>query len=1033
MSKEDFSSNPFSALFASVSDVEKFKTADNEIVSPDPVKVSVEKIDPEKAELNNYLEKILQVTVIEDSVARSISNEADKSCVFLEDLNFATKDPKLLNFNNLDQALFERIMLEDPSAYLTCDCADCDVGEKRILFYLYRCFSRLKKSKTKIKRDVLENKISSQAATFLSHPEIFPSSQGHDQLVDLLQIYHSESGHPDTLKDFIVSIANCIEEKYATQQDEVTLTEALSKSFESFRQKLLKMSVVDRNLFVHLDLMQYFFSTPSFSLAVIEFSTPTNKDKGRDYQDTLIGAFLSASCLPRRGIDSYEFFDNPSHFTVQEHNITVENLWMPLKSLSIQMSQYFYKLLKQSTLVKEKLLDWIANCLNANSSRSKIWNSQFPDVATESQCACDGFILNLESVLLQLCKPFTEPHSLKLLKIQPSYSRPLQEGTNKPVVRLRNLARETCLITREDTTSTDDSHPNNYNFVTEMFYFTHYALHIGFKVVQEQLTRLSQDLGRTQRLYEDTVAQGGSPDIIEQVKVNMEKGMTKFLSLKAALLESESLELMVNFHVATSTLLIQLASVEEGSDKFIPLSFPLPKKVPASLYCIPELIVENIKDCIIFIKHFSHKNFQIPNEYFKHLMSLVLVFMGNPERMKNPHLRASLAEMLEAIMPPKDTDGTSSIFSNYAQREKIFVEHPFATELVPTLLNVFVSIEMTGQSVAFEQKFQYRRPMYTVLEFLWNTKIHCQKMEEMAREAEENIEASNPPLFLRFINLLMNDAIFLLDEALSYMSQLRELQQQRDRREWLTLTPQARHQNEANFQHMGLLARFHNVMGNETIRTLRWITSRIKSIFCHPMLVERIAGMLNYFFLHLVGPMKKNFRVKDLGVYEFKPQDLVVDICRIYLHLGEISVLDKCSESRVNAFCSAVSRDGRSYSPELFSQAEAVLLKIGHTKEAVQLLTVAKTIAQLAEEQKKDEATLGEIPDEFLDPIMSTLMLDPVILPSSGIYLDRATISRHLLSDQTDPFNRTPLSMDMVKPANELRSKIEDWLKQQRS
>lgn len=162
---------------------------------------------------------------------------------------------------------------------------------------------------------------------------------------------------------------------------------------------------------------------------------------------------------------------------------------------------------------------------------------------------------------------------------------------------------------------------------------------------------------------------------------------------------------------------------------------------------------------------------------------------------------------------------------------------------------------------------------------------------------------------------------------------------------------------------MGLLARFHNVMGNETIRTLRWLTSDIKSIFCHPTLVERIAGMLNYFFLHLVnfesenknreysnckflfqvGPKKKNFRVKDLGVYEFKPQDLVVDICQIYLNLGT-SGKDEVT-GRVKAFCSAISRDGRSYSPDLFSQAEAVLIKIGRINEAQQLLTLARNVA----------------------------------------------------------------------------------------
>ena len=39
-------------------------------------------------------------------------------------------------------------------------------------------------------------------------------------------------------------------------------------------------------------------------------------------------------------------------------------------------------------------------------------------------------------------------------------------------------------------------------------------------------------------------------------------------------------------------------------------------------------------------------------------------------------------------------------------------------------------------------------------------------LQELAKLAERNITATDPPLFLRFINLLVNDATYLLDEAL---------------------------------------------------------------------------------------------------------------------------------------------------------------------------------------------------------------------------------------------------------------------------
>nr|CAD7569871.1 unnamed protein product [Timema californicum] len=264
------------------------------------------------------------------------------------------------------------------------------------------------------------------------------------------------------------------------------------------------------------------------------------------------------------------------------------------------------------------------------------------------------------------------------------------------------------------------------------------------------------------------------------------------------------------------------------------------------------------------------------------------------------------------------------------------------------------------------------------------------------------MEATTPPLFLRFINLLMNDAVFLLDESLNNMAQLRTMQTARDAGEWADVREQT--QNERLMMHTGMIARFDNILGRETIHILELLTSEITSIFCHPTMVERIASMLNYFLYHLVGPNKKNFKVKDQKEYEFDPANTVLNICKIYVHLVDS-----------DAFCSAVSQDGRSYSPQLFSLAEDVLVRIGGASLISDLQTVASKVSKLATQYQTDEAMLSDAPEEFLDPIMSTLMLDPVILPSSRTTVDRSTIARHLLSDQSDPFNRAPLTMDMAK------------------
>ena len=71
------------------------------------------------------------------------------------------------------------------------------------------------------------------------------------------------------------------------------------------------------------------------------------------------------------------------------------------------------------------------------------------------------------------------------------------------------------------------------------------------------------------------------------------------------------------------------------------------------------------------------------------------------------------------------------------------------------------------------------------------------------------------------------------------------------------------------------------------------------------------------------------------------------------------------------------------------------------------------------------EEELGEVPEEFLDPLTYVTMLDPVLLPTSGMIVDRTTITQHLLSNTIDPFNRQPLTMGMLKPGERSRKRRE--------
>ena len=62
-----------------------------------------------------------------------------------------------------------------------------------------------------------------------------------------------------------------------------------------------------------------------------------------------------------------------------------------------------------------------------------------------------------------------------------------------------------------------------------------------------------------------------------------------------------------------------------------------------------------------------------------------------------------------------------------------------------------------------------------------------------------------------------------------------------------------------------------------------------------------------------------------------------------------------------------------------------------------------------------------------MDPIMMTPMSDPVTLPDSKATVDRSTAIRHLLASPTDPFTRTPLSLEDLQEDAALRARIASW------
>ena len=156
--------------------------------------------------------------------------------------------------------------------------------------------------------------------------------------------------------------------------------------------------------------------------------------------------------------------------------------------------------------------------------------------------------------------------------------------------------------------------------------------------------------------------------------------------------------------------------------------------------------------------------------------------------------------------------------------------------------------------------------------------------------------------------------------------------------------------------------------------------------------------------------------------YNFRPKDMLQDVCVVFSSFAAAEEFQlECAKSGY-------------YTPELMSKAVKTCMKLNLlVGESMQLFALLET--KVSESSKLiigEEDLFEDAPDEFMDPILSEFMTDPVLLKTSGSIVDRKTITQHMLNDSMDPFNRKPLSMEDVVPAVELKKKIDAWLKEKR-
>nr|KAJ3420144.1 hypothetical protein HK105_006035 [Polyrhizophydium stewartii] len=673
-------------------------------------------------------------------------------------------------------------------------------------------------------------------------------------------------------------------------------------------------------------------------------------------------------------------------------------------------------MIKASPEAKERVLAFFARCVRLNVSRGKMH-------VDRREVSTDGFMHNLLHVCLKLCDPIMDMRYSKLALIDQNYLTHSSRLDMTDVTRV--LADQDAVNAFVAGWRAANPSPPPANFISEVFYLTLALHHFGtlstmryYASFNKELDEMRKQASKFKAARDSGAWNGAEPYVrlaneegLKRLQSELDKLVGVKLTMDAALMDRAVTEHTLQFYNLVIMFVLRLAHGNPEATKDVPWDrvargdtvglhfFPLPATPPPEYTVLPEWIIEDICEFYLFVMRYNSLIFE--NQPRDEFMTFAMVMLSNPAYIKNPYLKSKLVERLWQIMfyftiPLYRTASGET----RGRIDGVFSTHPLSkAHLVRAILGFYVDVEQTGMHSQFYDKFNIRYNISQILKSVWNDPTHRAMLVKTSKDKE---------FFVKFIALLMNDTTYLLDEGLSKLKEIGSLTAELAR----PLPPDASNEDRQRRQEReGVLSQHERQalsymsLSNETVHMLQYMTGNqdIVEPFVAPEVVERLAAMLDFNLVALAGPRCTELKVQNPEKYRFDPKRLLSELVGVFLHLRHR-----------REFVAAVAKDGRSYQKSVFERAAGILSKhrLMNEVDIVQLMEFVAAVEETLRNEQLEDEELGDVPDEFLDPLLYTLMKDPVILPSSGLRIDMSTIKTHLLSDAHDP----PLSIEQVTP-----------------
>lgn len=665
------------------------------------------------------------------------------------------------------------------------------------------------------------------------------------------------------------------------------------------------------------------------------------------------------------------------------------------------LHKLFYSILVNATS-REPVLAYIARIIRVNEKRAQIH-------VKEQMVAGDGPTINLLSVLQQLC------FRVNLEKVDPYY--PFHPDS------LVDVSKDSRLMMTQDEVDEwvkklQAEQPSKFQEITfhsQCWFLTLHAHHLGVLPVMRKYTRRIRAIRDLQKMVEEiesTESQWANLPVASRQRELLKKWKTQLKKLNksricadAGLLDEKLLERCMHFY--SDVAKVVLRALTGGPTSLAPLGsslvetaslLPLSSSIPELFAAMPEWYLDDMAEFLLFTLQYMPK---VPIKHLEDpIITMTIVLLCTPTHIKNPYLTAKLVEMVFMLTP--------SVQQHVDSLHQRILHHPLAVHLPVSLMKFYTMVETTGASSEFYDKFTIRYHISVIFKSLWEDRGHRQAVITESNSGKE---------FVKFVNLLMNDTTFLLDESLDALKRIHEVQEEMERGTWSQQTREQQQTRQRLLATDERQCRSYLTLARETVDMMHYLTKEVPAPFLRPELCDRLAAMLNFNLAQLCGQKCGNLKVRQADKYGWEPRKLLEQLVDIYLHLDSTK------------FAQSIANDERSFKRELFETAASKLERavIKCQSEIAQFRSIGNKAFSVQQANQKKEEDYSDAPDHFMDPLMQTLMEDPVELPS-GVVMDRPTIVRHLLNDPTDPFTRQPLSEEQLKPAEALKKEISEWI-----